>query len=297
MAEPATIAREHTTSPPERKPHAVGESLPEEQGAVESGLDSVRRALRLLKALQSGEAIAVRQASEILGVSPASAHRLLATLKLEGFATQAGDRKYRAGTELSPLKPRPMTRDDFTQTIWPAIADLRELTGETIHVWTRRGSQLHLLHAVQGSAADAVPHDALSRIPAYTTASGRALLAELPNEQVQDIHKQGFLPWRDAKITSIGALKRRLTSIRREGFETTVEEAMQGTSGLGICVHDPWNRPMLGLGIAVPNRRFARSDVSRLHRALEYSRKKAERELTRFHVEQQFFAGEQEADA
>lgn len=271
-------------------------STPDEVVAGESGLDSVRRALRLLKALQSGEAIAVKQASEILGVAPASAHRLLTTLKLEGFATQAGDRRYRAGTELSPLKPRPMTQEDFKQTVWPAIADLRELTGETIHVWTRRGSLLHLVHSIPGAAVDAVPHNALSRIPAYTTASGRALLAELPNEQVQDIHKQGFIPWRDAKITSITALKRRLTSIRREGFETTVEEAIQGTSGLGICIHDPWNRPVLGLGLAVPNRRFGRSDVSRLHDALEVSRKKAEQELTRFHVEQQFF-GDQHAAA
>ncbi len=259
---------------------------------AESGLDSVRRALRLVKALQEGETLAVKQASELLGVAPASAHRLLTTLKLEGFAAQTGDRRYRAGAQLSPLKPRPMTSDDFKATVWPVITELQESVGETIHVWARRGSLLHLVYSMRGSASGSVPHDAFSRIPAYTTASGRALLAELPNEQVQDLHKRGFLPWRDAKITSISALKRRLSSIRREGFETTVEEAMQGTSGLGICIHDPWNRPVLGIGLAVPNRRFARADVSRLHDVLEDSRKRAEKELTRLYVERQFFGEE-----
>lgn len=278
---PRAVAQERAT-----KTHA-----PSADDALhgEAGLDSVRRALQLLKALQDGESLAVKQASELLGVAPASAHRLLTTLKLEGFATQTGDRRYRAGTQLSPLKPRPMTRADFKATVWPVISELRERTGETIHVWTRRGSLLYLLHSVPGSAGGSVPHDALSRIPAYTTASGRALLAELPNEQVQSIHKQGFIPWRDAKITSISALKRRLSSIRRDGYEVTVEEAIQGTSGLGICIHDPWHRPMLGLGLAVPNRRFERSNVARLSEALEDSRVQAEKELTRFHVEQQFF--------
>ena len=259
---------------------------------AESGLDSVRRALRLVTALQQGEVLAVKQASELLGVAPASAHRLLTTLKLEGFAAQTGDRRYRAGARLSPLTPQAMTREDFKATVWPVITDLQEATGETIHVWARQGSVLHLVSAMRGSATGSVPHDALRRIPAYTTASGRALLAELPNEKVQDIHKRGFLPWRDAKITSLSALKRRLSSIRREGFETTVEEAMQGTSGLGICIHDPWNRPVLGVGLAVPNRRFARADVSRLHDVLEDSRRRAEKELTRLYVERQFFGAE-----
>lgn len=258
---------------------------------ADTSLDSVRRALQLLKALQSGDTLAVKQASELLGVAPASAHRLLTTLKLEGFAAQTGDRRYRAGVELSPLKPRPLTQEDFKSSIWPVVMELRETLGETLHIWIRRGSMLHLLYSVQGEAADAVPHDALSRIPAYTTASGRALLSELPNEQVQDIHRRGFLPWRDAKITSISALKRRLSSIRREGFETTVEEAMQGTSGLGITVHDPWKRPALAIGLAVPNRRFDRANVTRYLDALEDSRGRAEKELTRLHVERQFFAG------
>lgn len=256
---------------------------------ADSGLDSVRRALQLIKALQEGETLAVKQASELLGVAPASAHRLLTTLKLEGFAAQTGDRRYRAGEQLSALKPRLLTREDFKATVWPVIIDLQQRTGETIHVWARRGSLLHLVYSMPGTTTGSVPHDAFSRIPAYTTASGRALLAELPNEQVQDIHKQGFLPWRDAKITSFSALKRRLSSIRRDGFETTIEEAMQGTSGLGICIHDPWKRPVLGLGLAVPNRRFARSDVARLHDELESSRQRAEQELTRLHVERQFF--------
>ncbi len=255
----------------------------------DSGLESVRRALRLLKALQEGETLAVKQASELLGVAPASAHRLLTTLKLEGFAAQTGDRRYRAGTELSPLKPRPATQEDFKHSVWPVVMRLQEDTGETVHVWMRRGSMLHLVYSVPGSADASVPHDAFKRIPAYTTASGRALLSELTNEQVQDIHKKGFLPWRDAKITSIPALKRRLSHVRRAGFEVTVEEAIQGTSGLGICIHDPWQRPILGIGLAVPNSRFARADVAGFVDALESTRQVAEKELTRLHVERQFF--------
>lgn len=257
--------------------------------AADSGLESVRRALHLLKVLQSGETLSVKQAAERLGVSSASAHRLFITLKTEGFVTQLGDRRYRAGEQLSPLRPRNITKQDLESAVWPIIEELQQKTGETVHVWYRRGSQLFLAHSILGSKEGAVPHDALKRIPAYATASGRALLAELPNGLVQDIHRQGFLPWRDAKIHSLDALKRRLATIRKEGFEVTHEEAMQGTSGLGICVYDPWNRPALGIGLALPNERFETTDLAEYVHALEEARAKAKESLARLYIEQQFF--------
>lgn len=276
-----------------QKPSSLVNSRIPAEATPESGLDSVRRALRLLKLLQSEETISVKQAAETLGVSPASAYRLFMTLKTEGFASQLGDRRYRAGTELSPLRPRNITKRDLECTVWPIVEELEQITGETVHVWFRRGSELFLAHAVRGSKEGAVPHDAHKQIPAYATASGRALLAELPNGQVQHIHRQGFLPWRDAKIHSFDALKRRLATIRKEGFEVTHEEAMRGTSGLGVCVYDPWNRPVLGLGLAIPNERFDTTDINIYLRALQDARMKAKESLARLFVEQQFFGDDE----
>ena len=242
-------------------------------------LDSVHRALVLVRAFQEGQVLSVTGASAMLGVAPATAYRLLSALRLEGFATQGHDRRYRPGAHTSRIEPRRLSAPDLSGILRPAIHELTQGLGETIHVWTLRGPFVMLIHAVAGAAVDAVPHDKWSKVPAYATASGRALLAELPNRQVESIHGEGLIPWREAKISSIHALKRRLSVVRREGFETTFEEGARGSSGLAMCVRDPWRQPMAAIGIAVPSARFHRTNLPEYHQTLGVHRARAEEAL------------------
>lgn len=245
----------------------------------ESTLGSVRRALVLIRALQEGSVLSVTQAAAMLNVAPATAHRLLATLRMEGFAEQANDRRYRAGTHLARVAPRSITHEDFEVAVQPVVQELVDALDATILVWVRRGAFVRLVHSARGGSPDAIPHDRLTRLPAYATACGRTLLAELPNERVEEIHHGGLTPWRDAKITSLQSLKRRLSAVRRERFETTFEEAIQGASGVAQCVRDPWGRPAVAIGVAVPSRSFSRADIPDYRRILASSCMTAEEAL------------------
>lgn len=240
-------------------------------------LAAVHRALVLVKALEGGQVLSVTEAADLLVVAPATAYRLLSTLRQEGLATQQHDRRYRAGVGLSSSAHQRLGRDDLQQCLNPALRQLADKVGETIHVWALHGPFVRLFDALPGAAADAIPHDKWRRVPAHATAGGRAMLAELPNTRVVEIHERGLPPWPAARVTSVQSLKRRLSIVRRRGYETNFEEGAQGSSGLAVCVRDPWRRPIAGIGVAVPSARFRRSDLPTYHRALEATRAVAER--------------------
>lgn len=244
-------------------------------------LESVHRALILVAAVAAGRELSVADAAALLGTTAATAHRLLATLRLEGFVVQGHDRRYHAGAALTGPRDVELTPAGLRAILVPIADDLGDRLGETVHLWLRNGPLLRLLWGLPGSTSDAVAHDRWTTIPAHATASGRALLARLPNRRVDDIHVAGLPPWRATRVSSLRSLKRRLSVVRQHGFETTFEEGIQGASGAALCVCDPWGRPVAGIGVAVPSSRFSRNDLPRYHEALEAAREDAEREIGR----------------
>lgn len=246
--------------------------------AEASPLTAVRRALLLLRLLSAGRVLSVKGASELLGVASSTAHRILKSLVLEGMAIQLPDRQYRSGPSLAG--GRPLAMSDILDALEPAVEALSDDTGETIHVWMPQGPYVRLVHGLKGPARDAVPHDQWRRVPAYSTAGGRTLLASLPNPHVESLHRSGFPPWRHSPLADIRSLKRRLSVVRRRGFETNFEEGAQGVSGLAVCATDSLQRPVLAIGLALPSRRFDATAIQPFWEALEGARKSMEEELT-----------------
>src|SRR5699024_9872146 len=169
--------------------------------------------------------------------------------------------------------------DDLLEITAPIVSQISTETGETVHVWVPDGPYVRLIYGARGSSPDAVPHDKWSHVPAYSTAGGRTMLATLPNSYVDEIHREGLLPWRVSPIVSLKDLKRRLTVVRRRGYDTNVEEGAQGVSGLAFAVSDPLQRPVLALGIALPVVRFVPPLLTRCREALEPAHARIQRAL------------------
>lgn len=228
---------------------------------------SVHRSLFVLRRLAQGAVLSVKESANFLGVAPSTAFRILNSLYLEEFAVQLADRRYRLGPAMYPARRIP-SLTDLRQTVASIAADVRAETGETVHVWGPTGPYVKLIYGVAGSRPDAVPHDRWPRVPAYTTAGGRAMLSTLPNSEVEMIHTEGLLPWRVSPITTLGTLKRRLAVVRRRGYDMNIEEGAQGVSGLALASTNPLQQPLLALGLALPSARFSPSQISQYQKIL-----------------------------
>ncbi|MEH1017173.1 IclR family transcriptional regulator [Micromonospora sp. CPCC 206060] len=224
-------------------------------------IDSVHRAFVLLKALRDGEVLSVTDAAARLGVVPSTAYRLLCALCFDGFAEQDRDRRYRAGPQLRTAEPVHGSVEELRQHVHPVVEELCSLVGETVHVWVRQGALLRLVDGVPGTRPRHVSSDQWDRVPAHTSAAGKALLSELNNRQLDLVFSGGLLPSRSTRIITLQALKRHLATVRRRGYALNLEETAQGVDGVGAVARDGQGRPVLAMSLAIPSIRFERAMV------------------------------------
>lgn len=237
-------------------------------------VESVHRALVLLSELRDRDVLAVKEAADLLGVVPSTAHRLLSALCYDGFAVQDRDRHYRLGPEFRPEHVRGMDVHQFRALVRPVIEELSADVGETVHVWVRQGPVIRWVDGVEGTApAHVAPGEQWDRVPAYASAAGKALLSELNGKQLEEAFADGLPPARASRITNLQSLKRHLRAVRSRGYALSIEESAQGVDGIGVSSKDAMGRPIFAISLAIPSSRFDRrrvpSYVEALRRAVD----------------------------
>lgn len=141
-------------------------------------LNSVSNALRALEHLVEHGETGVSELARALGISPGGAHRLLATLAEARFADQNVDnRKYRPGSRILELANAMRNQVDFLDLAHAHLERLMERSEETVNLGVLRGDDVVYVDRVVSNQPLSVEVKIGSRVPAYCTALGKALLA------------------------------------------------------------------------------------------------------------------------
>ena len=225
-------------------------------------IESVDRALQLIDMLRMGERVSVKTAAERLGVAASTAHRLFGALCYRDYAIQQRDRTYSAGPALKDGSKRG-TAENLRRHIRPALDQLHEALDETTHLMVLEGSRVRFIDGVESQQLLRVGLRIGSYMPAYCSAGGKALLAELPVTEVDRIHRGGLPPWPHARVATVTSLKRHLAAVRSRGYGTNNEETEQGVCGVGACIRDNTGYPIAAIALAIPSPRFTKQDIPR----------------------------------
>lgn len=234
-----------------------------------SKLESVDRALQLVTWLRNGEVMSVKAAGERLGVAPSTAHRLFGALVARDYATQDRERRYRAGTQLAPQAETHLSVNQLRQAGRPALEKLYEAINDTVQLMVLTGPHIRFIDGIESEAALHVKARLGDLMPAYCSAGGKAILAELGNIELEQVYRGGLTPWPTARIHTLPALKRQLAGVRKAGYATNTEETEQGVSGLGVCVRDPAGKPIAAYTTAIPSARYRKEQVPAHVKALK----------------------------
>jgi IclR family acetate operon transcriptional repressor len=224
-------------------------------------LQSVDRALQLILLLRGGRQLSVHEAADVLGTAPSTAHRLLNALTRRGFAAQDRERRYVAGPVFVPQAAQ-LKAGLLRRLAYPVLQSLHERLGETVQVMVLKGANILFVDGIEDVGRSLrVGMRIGDEMPAYCSAGGKALLAEMSNPDVERLYRGGLTPWPTARFTTVNALKRHLATVRRLGYGTSVEETERGVRGLGVSVSTPSGSPVAAITTAVPSVRFRRQDV------------------------------------
>jgi DNA-binding IclR family transcriptional regulator len=149
--------------------------------------DQTLRILSLL-ARQRGP-VAARTIATQLGVPRSSVYHLLATLEEHGFVVHLpAERRWGLGTAAFELAGGYARQQPLARLGRPLIAALADRTGESAHLAVMTGRDVLYIVEERAPRRPALVTDVGVRLPAHLTATGRAMLAALPREQVRALY-------------------------------------------------------------------------------------------------------------
>jgi DNA-binding IclR family transcriptional regulator len=212
---------------------------------------SVDHALHLATLLRQEGPMRVSEAAERLGVSPSTAHRLLAMLVYRDFAEQLPDRRYQAGDVLRPVAASAAPVALLRQAALPHLHDLVAQVEESVNLIVAAGTEARFVATAECSRVLRVGSRAGRTLPAHLTSGGRVILAALPPEEVTaryDGHGEVDLP----------RLRRELALVRKRGFAINDQRTEAGLTAVAVAVRDGSGSPVAAVAVAMPSARFHR---------------------------------------
>lgn len=221
-------------------------------------VESVHRALVVLKLLIEEGELSVGEAAAALEVNASTASRLLATLAQDGFAVQGEARRYRVGPALhNPALVTPTGQ--ITTSLRPALEALFVRTGETVHVSTLVGTRIQHLDGIEATSQFLRFGLRVGVwLPAHMTSGGKALLADLTDEEVRARYALAMAGPRGQHLdVDIDSLLDQLNDVRESRIAWNFEESELGLAAMAISVGQPGGH-RAALSIAVPIARYTR---------------------------------------
>jgi IclR family acetate operon transcriptional repressor len=217
-------------------------------------IESVDSALRLLHMFLVRPGIRVSEAAAELKVAPSTAHRLLAMLQYHGFVTQdARTHEYVQGPDLISFGLAMMRKLDIRQQARPIMESLREVVKETVALGVLEGTSVLYVDGVESGLALRVAARTGALLPAHSMAMGKALLAWLPEEQIDELFPSEILPQvTDRTLLSKSELLVELAAIRRRGYAQSRGESEAGVASIAVPVLDELGRVQGSISIASP---------------------------------------------
>jgi len=239
-------------------------------------ISSVENALRLLVILRDREEIRVSEASAELGVARSTAHRLLAMLHSYGIVEQAPNRAYRVGPVLAEIGLAALRQVDVRAHIRPFLEQLVAELGETAHLIVREGISCRFAESVEGTHALRTTARVGIAYPVYATSGGKALLAEMSDEDLLDLFPEELIPGHFHTRT---ALFEEIEEIRRVGYARNRGESEAGIAAVGLVQRTSSGRIAGALAVSAPETRMTEERHVEVLAALRRVSAEAQRRL------------------
>ncbi len=205
---------------------------------------TVSRALQLLGVLADASgSVTVKHVSEAMRVAPSTAHRLLNLLKKEGFVESSSEsRQYAIGPAFYRVAARVMGSVSKAAIAQPLIEAIAEEFDETVLFGLYLPAEQALSFAARADGRQRLTYrvDMHRPLSLVWGASGRAVLAFLPDEVVRSIiASEGRSPATGAPPMAEAVVLAEIQRIRQCGWAVSESEKLPDARGIAAPVFGP----------------------------------------------------------
>ncbi|HEX3519691.1 MAG TPA: IclR family transcriptional regulator [Solirubrobacteraceae bacterium] len=201
--------------------------------------------------------LGIADIADDLGMSRSTTHRYVITLVALGYLEQGASRKYRLGLRVTDLGMSALNSTGLREHAHPYLEELRQRTSYTTSLGVLEGTEILYVDRVRSfrrgqGAIDLSLHTG-SRLPAYCTAMGKLLMANLPDTQQRELIGQVKLTKRAPNtITSKKALREELEEIQGAGFAVNDQELAADLYAIAAPVRNEARDVVAAVNLAAP---------------------------------------------
>lgn len=240
------------------------------QQAVEQdgqgGSAALGRALSILEYLADEQAPrGLTEIAEHVGGPKATIHRIMSTLTARGYLRQNSQSAYLLGIRCFELGSKWQQGLDLRSVAAPHLITLNQETEETAVLAVYESGSVVYIDKVMSPQPVIATTQLGHRSPADRVATGRALLAYAPTEELQSV-----LP--DSSESASADLGEMLHDVRANGYAVTQGSYRPGVSGVGCPIRDYTGMVVAALGLTVPSDRFSQRKEVLVATTLEHAK-------------------------
>lgn len=226
---------------------------------------SVDKAFELISAVSgSGQSgMTLGELASHTGVAVSTAHRYAISLLELGVLERDATGAFRLGVTLITLAGRYLEEDGLRAAAQPYLAELVEISGETVHLGVPVGHHIVYVDKVESAKSVRLVSRIGSRVPLHCTAMGKAVLAFLDEPRRAEILAVQAEPRTPRSLTG-DALLAELDTVRDQGFAIDDEENEEGVRCIGLPIMNASGRPVGAFSVSAPAGRFSLGDCHRL---------------------------------
>lgn len=212
--------------------------------------------LEIVEALHELDGAGVTAIANHLDMPKSSVHKHLATLEeMEYVTNESGT--YRVGLKFLRLGDYTRTQSEAYRMAKPIVKQLAKETNERSQFIVEEHGKGVFVHRQIGQNAVHTDTNIGKRIYLHATGAGKAILANLPPERIEEIVETIGLPARtEQTITDRDELYDELETIRERGYAFNKEEGMKGLRTVGVPVSDPSGQAFGAFSVSGPSHRL-----------------------------------------
>jgi IclR family pca regulon transcriptional regulator len=229
---------------------------------------SLERGLAILGCFTpSRPVLGIADIADELGMSRSTTHRYVITLVALGYLEQGASRKYRLGLRVTDLGMSALNSTGLREHAHPYLEELRQRTSYTSSLAVLEGEEILYIDRARsfrrGRGASELNLHPGSRLPAYCTAMGKLLLANLPERDQRELVASMKLTKRGPNtITSKKTLRGELEGIRSAGFAVNDQELAAEHYAIAAPVRNSAREVVAAINLSTHNSRITLEDFT-----------------------------------
>lgn len=231
-----------------------------------SAIQALDRGLDVLEALAAGNGITLTGLADHLGQSPATMHRVLATLQLRQYVESDPERQeWFIGPQAFRLGSAFLRSTNIVERSRSVMRELVARTGETANLGIERDG--HVLFVSQVETHEMIraffPHGTLT--PLHASGIGKALLSAMDDERVEAFIRTAQLTrFTDKTVASAEQMREAIRQTRQRGYSFDDEERTIGMRCVAASIVNSHGEAIAGLSVSGPLVRMTDARVGQI---------------------------------